>query len=104
MNTLNTTPCLLMKQFFNTNFRCQIPGLTNDTYAVQGPQHMDLINKYIPIDKDNKYDQCKFYDIDQSTTVFDNSSRPINASMTKCSSWVYNRAVFHDTFATKVII
>ncbi|XP_056017071.1 organic cation transporter protein-like [Ostrea edulis] len=81
--------------------RCQIPGLTNDTYAIQGSQHVDLINKYIPLDKDGEYDQCSFYDINQSTMEFDNNSRPINASTIKCSSWVYSKDLFHDTFVMK---
>jgi hypothetical protein len=94
---------LIMKKiFYHHNFRCQIPVLTNDSFAAQGPQHMALINKYIPVDKDGNYDQCSFYDINQSTTKFDNNSRPINASKIKCSSWVYSKDVFHDTFVTKV--
>jgi hypothetical protein len=91
-----------MVQYFNINFRCQIPGLVNDTYAVQGPQHMALINKYIPLNTNGEYDRCSFYDVNRSTTGLDDKTGPINASTIKCSSWVYSKDVFHETFVTKV--
>ncbi|XP_061177443.1 organic cation transporter protein-like [Saccostrea echinata] len=81
--------------------RCQIPGIDNDTYAIQGTQHQTLIHKYIPLDKDGKYEKCILYDISQSATEFDNDSRPINATRVKCTAWVYSQDVFHDTFVTK---
>lgn len=83
--------------------RCQIPGLQNDSYAVQGKQHTDLIHKFIPLDSDGEYDKCYLYNIDRSKTVFDNESRPINASKIKCSAWVYDQTLFHETFVMKVI-
>lgn len=85
-------------------FRCQIPGLENDTYEIQGSVHQRLIDAYIPLSKhDNKlYEQCNVYQFDQSQTVFDNDSHPINATQSKCSSWVYSKKLFDNTFVTKV--
>lgn len=85
--------------------RCRIPGFANDTYNVQGTLHHNMIQMYIPLsnEDDKKYDQCHVYQIDQSNTVFDeNNSHPINASLVKCSSWVYSNDVFDYTFVVKV--
>lgn len=85
--------------------RCRIPGFANDTYNVQGTLHHNMIQMYIPLsnEDDKKYDQCHVYQIDQSNTVFDeNNSHSINASLVKCSSWVYSNDVFDYTFVVKV--
>ncbi|CAG2257564.1 OCTN [Mytilus edulis] len=84
--------------------RCRIPGFANDTYNVQGTLHHNMIQMYIPLsnEDDKKYDQCHVYQIDQSNTVFDeNNSHSINASLVKCSSWVYSNDVFDYTFVVK---
>lgn len=98
-----TGPIMVLSVFVmgSPDHRCQIPGLYNDSYAVQGKQHTDLIHKYIPLDSDGEYDKCYLYNVDQSKTVFDNESRPINASKIKCSAWVYDKTLFHDTFVMK---
>ncbi|XP_076081367.1 organic cation transporter protein-like [Mytilus galloprovincialis] len=100
-----TGPFMGLSVFINgiPEHRCRIPGLENDTYEIQGSVHQRLIDAYIPLSKhDNKiYEQCNVYQIDQSQTVFDNDSHPINATQSKCSSWVYSKKLFDNTFVTK---
>ncbi|XP_078339711.1 organic cation transporter protein-like isoform X3 [Crassostrea virginica] len=98
-----TGPIMVLSVFVmgNPGHRCQIPGLGNDTYAIQGPNHNSLVHKYIPLDVDGLYDKCHLFNIDQSAASFDNDSRPINASKTKCSAWVYDKTLFYETFVMK---
>lgn len=91
--------------FLNSpNHRCKIPGIDNDTYAIQSTYQQNLINHYIPPPSDDDthdYDQCHLYSFDVNGVKFDNSSRPINASLVECSEWVYSDAVFKETFTSK---
>ncbi|XP_052083729.1 organic cation transporter protein-like [Mytilus californianus] len=100
-----TGPFMGLSVFINgiPDHRCQIPGLENDTYEIQGFEHQRLIDTYIPLSThDNKvYEQCNVYQIDQSHTVFDNDSHPINTTKSKCSSWVYSKKLFDNTFVMK---
>ena len=83
--------------------RCAIPELPNDTYELQGEAHESWVRRYIPPSTDSKldYDECHLYVIDAATT-FDNHSRPLNATKTKCTSWVYSDKVFKSTFSKEV--
>ena len=81
-------------------FRCKIPGLDNDTYKVQSSSHEKLIRQFIPIADGDTYDCCKIYTGDD--IIYDNLSRPVNASEVSCSEWVYDETVFTDTFTKKV--
>ncbi|XP_062596942.1 organic cation transporter protein-like [Saccostrea cucullata] len=60
-------------------YRCKIPGLQNDTYAVQNQFHDDVINATIPKHPDGSYYQCKIL---------------VNGTIEKCSEWVYDQSVF----------
>nr|KAG5711197.1 hypothetical protein BaRGS_004841 [Batillaria attramentaria] len=41
--------------------RCKIPGLNNDTYAIQNEAHEVMVSETIPVDKDGAYDDCQMY-------------------------------------------
>ncbi|KAJ8315874.1 hypothetical protein KUTeg_008024 [Tegillarca granosa] len=68
--------------------RCAIPGLDNDTYAVQSDYHKYLINLTIPPsdDETKTYEQCHMYNINIS-----DSSTFQNRDKIQCRSWVYDR-------------
>ncbi|XP_033741882.1 organic cation transporter protein-like [Pecten maximus] len=91
--------------FLNTpDHRCKIPGLENDTYDIHSTYQQKLVNNYIPPpsgDDTHDYDQCHLYSFDYNDVKFDNSSRPINASIVECSEWVYSDSVFKETFTSK---
>ncbi|XP_053397966.1 organic cation transporter protein-like [Mercenaria mercenaria] len=86
---------------YTPDHRCKIPGLDNDTYEVQGKFHEELLNKSIPLSDDPTltYDQCNVYDT--GSAALDGNSRPINASVLKCTDWVYDKSVFSETFTSK---
>ncbi|XP_013403454.1 organic cation transporter protein [Lingula anatina] len=67
--------------------RCQVPGLDNDTWVIQGPGHEALINASIPRDRRGKYAEC---------TV-----RTSNGTEVKCSNWVYDTSTFTTTYPSQ---
>ncbi|OWF44983.1 Organic cation transporter protein [Mizuhopecten yessoensis] len=84
--------------------RCKIPELENDTYAIHSAYQQNLVNNYIPPSSDHvtlDYDRCHMYSFDYNNVKFDNSSRPINASLVKCNEWVYSESAFKETFTSK---
>lgn len=67
--------------------RCAIPGMKDDTYEIQGPEHLELINNTIPhyIENDKlHYDRCHIY----------NGTSNGNESLVSCNSWVFDKSVF----------
>ncbi|XP_033741750.1 uncharacterized protein LOC117328333 [Pecten maximus] len=86
------------------NHRCSIPGYENDTYAIQDPLHQEHVARYIPPPTDDTslpYDKCHLYSYNATSTRFDNSSHPINATLVTCTSWVYDDSEFYETFVSK---
>ncbi|KAK3097593.1 hypothetical protein FSP39_011253, partial [Pinctada imbricata] len=83
---------------------CKIPGYSNDTYQVQSPYHQRLVNLHIPNSEDHTkdYEECDVFTFDQSLITSQNSSRPNNATKTKCSSWVYSDEDFDQTFVSEM--
>ncbi|KAJ8315875.1 LOW QUALITY PROTEIN: hypothetical protein KUTeg_008025 [Tegillarca granosa] len=81
------------------NHRCAIPGLDNDTYAIQNDYHRYLINLTIPQSEDETttYEQCHVYNINIS-----DSSTFQNPNKIQCTSWVYDRSIFKSTFTEKI--
>ncbi|XP_013411039.1 organic cation transporter protein isoform X2 [Lingula anatina] len=69
--------------------RCMIPGLPNDTYAIQGAWHELLINETIPLGSKGDYFECSLY----SNFSYTNATY-------SCDKWVYDKSVFTATFAT----
>ncbi|XP_067674641.1 organic cation transporter protein-like [Haliotis asinina] len=72
--------------------RCAIPGLSNDTYAIQGDNHRRLVNLTIPV-KDGAFSKCNVYTDD----VTDLDQRADNSSQSQCSKWVYDKSMFTST-------
>jgi len=79
-------------------FRCKIPGLDNDTFEIQSPQHQAYINQTIPLSDDPTltYDRCHVYDVYNATSNYG------NATLRQCTEWVYDKSVFTETFTSKV--
>ena len=64
--------------------------------------HKRLINQTIPPSDDYDYDRCNVYVTEY--VKYDNmTNKPMNASKYACSEWVYDKAVFYETFTSKVI-
>ncbi|KAK3108706.1 hypothetical protein FSP39_013795 [Pinctada imbricata] len=62
--------------------RCKIPGLQNDTYAIQDSDHASLINHTIPLLGNGDYDPCNI--ISNETTL-------------PCNDWVFDQSIFTET-------
>jgi hypothetical protein len=89
--------------------RCQLPYYINDTYEVTGETHQELINKYIPLNKDGSFDRCWVkYDKSEIDTIidydddFDRFKYP-NFTLRHCNKWVYSKQYHQETIVTKVI-
>ncbi|XP_048767294.2 organic cation transporter protein-like isoform X2 [Ostrea edulis] len=78
--------------------RCKLPNYPNDTFLSQGPAHDDLVKAYIPtelnVDDDVVYKKCAIFSI----PVTGNATTPSEQS---CSSWVYDKTVYENTFASE---
>ena len=68
-------------------FRCKIPWLPNDTYAIQSDAHASIVNDTIPLMADGTYDSCHV---------------TINGSTHTCSGWVFDNSVFTNTARSQV--
>lgn len=79
--------------------RCKIPELDNDTYEIQGDFHRLLIDKYIPLKQDGKYETC-LVNVFNSTRLNSNSS----FYETNCDEYVYSKKFYEKTLVTDVSI
>ena len=77
----------IINNFKTLPFRCKIPFLENDTYAVQDTSHFDLINQTIPLLEEGGYDACHVIQ---------------NGTKRKCSEWVFDQTVFVNTATSQV--
>ncbi|GFR86718.1 organic cation transporter protein [Elysia marginata] len=78
--------------------RCNLPGLTNDTYAVQSKWHQHLINASIPFEKDEYEDKwemssCSIYENETERLQVDNDNGR-NMSKTQCNEWVFDESEY----------
>ncbi|XP_050391448.1 organic cation transporter protein [Patella vulgata] len=71
--------------------RCAVPSLSNDTYAIQGTWHQDLINQSIPSSKDG-WSKCNVYSYNKDG----------NRTEVGCNKWVYDRSQYESTFISEV--
>ncbi|KAK6169201.1 hypothetical protein SNE40_020297 [Patella caerulea] len=71
--------------------RCAVPSLSNDTYAMQGSWHEDLINQSIPSSKDG-WSKCTIY----------NYTEDGNKTEVKCNKWVYDKSQYDNTFMSQL--
>ena len=75
-------------RYLYIHYRCKIPWLDNDTYAVQDTFHLNLINNTVPLEDDGSYKECVLY---------------VNETEQACSQWVYDQSVFTSTIISQVL-
>ncbi|KAK7503265.1 hypothetical protein BaRGS_00005530 [Batillaria attramentaria] len=92
--------------------RCAVPGLANDTWAIQGPGHAAIVNAYIPQHPDDLA-HCQVY-IDPQYRISNlsqdgNMSYPDHGSgdgnvtgTTTCSRYVYDTSTYTSTVVTQM--
>ncbi|XP_061167471.1 organic cation transporter protein-like isoform X1 [Saccostrea echinata] len=82
---------------YTPDHRCKIPGLENDTWEIQSPEHAHLINITIPPSNLPlfEYDRCHVIDIRTS------GNHSGTSEVKKCNEWVYDSSVFYVTFTSK---
>lgn len=91
------------------NYRCKIADYPDDTFGVKDPGHQRLVEMTIPRDSMGDYEKCSFYSYQTNRTILMfNSSDPqenftigVNATLQKCSEWVYEKSVFKETYTSK---
>ncbi|XP_045196377.2 organic cation transporter protein-like [Mercenaria mercenaria] len=84
--------------------RCAIPGYANDTYEIQGEEHLHLINLTIPRStvEGREYDRCQMFEYQNNSLILNWLNTTDSRPMVKCNKWVYDRTVFTNTFAAQV--
>ncbi|KAL8581704.1 hypothetical protein ACOMHN_043122 [Nucella lapillus] len=81
-------------------YRCQVPGLANDTFSIQNDAHRMMVNRSVPmtsIDGDVSYAKCDVYkdrDVQHANRTMYDDTEP-------CDSWVYDDTDFEKTIATQ---
>ena len=89
--------------------RCRIAEYPEDSYGIQNAEHQRFIDMSIPRDSDGGYEKCSFYSYTNRTYLMYNSSAlkenftmGDNATLQRCSEWVYEKSVFQETYTSKV--
>lgn len=91
------------------NYRCKIADYPDDTFGVRDPGHQRLVEMTIPRDSIGDYEKCSFYSYKTNRTIFmynssdlqENFTIGVNATLQKCSEWVYEKSVFKETYTSK---
>lgn len=91
------------------NYRCKIADYPDDTFGVKDPEHQRLVEMTIPRDSIGDYEKCSFYSYKTNRTIFmynssdlqENFTIGVNATLQKCSEWVYEKSVFKETYTSK---
>ncbi|XP_041369552.1 organic cation transporter protein-like [Gigantopelta aegis] len=86
-----------------TKTTCKIPGLPNDTYAIQNEAHAKLINMTIPppsAGEEGPYSQCTIYKAENNTWS-DFAEITNTTPQMACTSWVYDTTSFYPTAITE---
>lgn len=89
--------------------RCKIADYPDDTFGVRDPGHQRLVEMTIPRDSIGDYEKCSFYSYKTNRTIFmynssdlqENFTIGVNATLQKCSEWVYEKSVFKETYTSK---
>ncbi|XP_041369553.1 organic cation transporter protein-like [Gigantopelta aegis] len=84
-------------------YRCKIPGLANDTYAIQNEAHAKLINMTIPppsAGEEGLYSHCTIYK-SENNTWRDFTEITNTTPQMACTSWVYDTTWFYPTAITE---
>lgn len=93
-----------------TFYRCKIADYPDDTFGVKDPGHQRLVEMTIPRDSMGDYEKCSFYSYQTNRTILmfnssdlqENFTIGVNATLQKCSKWVYEKSVFKETYTSKV--
>lgn len=93
-----------------TFYRCKIADYPDDTFGVKDPGHQRLVEMTIPRDSMGDYEKCSFYSYQTNRTILmfnssdlqENFTIGVNATLQKCSEWVYEKSVFKETYTSKV--
>lgn len=91
------------------NYRCRIADYPEDAYGVRDQGHQRLVEMTIPRDSSGEFEKCSFYSYKTNRTIFmfnssdlqENFTIGVNASLQKCSEWVYEKSVFKETYTSK---
>lgn len=91
------------------NYRCKIADYPDDTFGVRDPGHQRLVEMTIPRDSIGDYEKCSFYSYKTNRTIFmynssdlqENFTIGVNATLQKCSEWVYEKSAFKETYTSK---
>lgn len=91
------------------NYRCKIADYPDDTFGVKDPGHQRLVEMTIPRDSMGDYEKCSFYSYQTKRTILmfnssdlqENFTIGVNATLQKCSEWVYEKSVFKETYTSK---
>lgn len=91
------------------NYRCKIADYPDDTFGVKDPGHQRLVEMTIPRDSMGDYEKCSFYSYQTNRTILkfnssdlqENFTIGVNATLQKCSEWVYEKSVFKETYTSK---
>ena len=94
---------VMFNYLFLLQDRCKIPGLLNDTYAVQNDYHQEFIDAFIPNSETNgitAYSQCEIY-VHHNMSHQDDDIGSARERKS-CDSWVYDWSTFTSTAAAEV--
>ena len=78
--------------------RCKVPGLENDTFALQGDWHEHIIQNYITNASHGKFSKC--------TRRRNETNEQLNATeiLTSCKEWVYDTSTLGNTVTSEVSV
>ncbi|XP_048774399.2 organic cation transporter protein-like isoform X1 [Ostrea edulis] len=91
------------------NHRCKIADYPGDTYDIQSLDHQRAVDISIPRDFIGTYEKCSFYSYAANQTAImyngtireENFTIGVNATLQTCSTWVYERSVFKETYTSE---